>query len=320
MVKIEDALIDLGFAEAVPVQGRASIADLFRRGQRCGLYVLHCSAGEHYAGKAVDVTRRYIQHRKIHTDIEKIAFKSMAEERLAEEEPRVIQTLETLGFLLRNVQFTNFPLHSPDLDTVIPPEEQAQWLQDVRYRNMSGNRAVGPVQRRKYARRYQRFRGLPHAAEVAHVLRKYIQVGIPSPFSTEMSFWCCTCLPPYRTPGVVVYSRICVHTQEVFTAGTAEDVPFFSWHLAQSPIKEVIDRLRKQYSLTCFDHQYKAGGTDQLNVEIRGSVGDALALLDEPKIVLAIRRFNLALLRKGPSINSLYHCMDLADLLLQASP
>jgi hypothetical protein len=59
------------------VQGRASIADLFKPHRRCGIYVLRFSNEEFYAGQAVDVTRRYAQHRKTHGDIEQMAFKQV---------------------------------------------------------------------------------------------------------------------------------------------------------------------------------------------------------------------------------------------------
>jgi MOSC domain-containing protein YiiM len=58
-----------GFSQLHHVQGRASIADLFPQGKRCGLYILYFLDGEIYAGQALDVTRRYVQHCKVHCDI-----------------------------------------------------------------------------------------------------------------------------------------------------------------------------------------------------------------------------------------------------------
>ena len=40
------------FSQPYYGQGRASIADLFPPGQRCGLYILHFANGEIYAGQA----------------------------------------------------------------------------------------------------------------------------------------------------------------------------------------------------------------------------------------------------------------------------
>jgi hypothetical protein len=68
-------LAKMGFSPSRDVQGRASIADLFKPHERCGLYILHFTNGEIYAGQASDVTRRYVQHRTVHNDIEAISFR-----------------------------------------------------------------------------------------------------------------------------------------------------------------------------------------------------------------------------------------------------
>ena len=93
----------LGFPASRYVRGRASVADMFRQGKRCGIYLLHCSNAEYYAGQATDVTRRYVQHRKTHADIERISFKRVRRDRLDIEERRVIWALEEAGIYLRNI-------------------------------------------------------------------------------------------------------------------------------------------------------------------------------------------------------------------------
>jgi predicted GIY-YIG superfamily endonuclease len=98
-----------GFSQPHHVQGRDSIADLFPSGKRCGLYILQFSDGEIYAGQALDVTRRYVQHRKVHCDIEKISFKRVAKKTLNEEERTLIWMLEHEGYRLRNITFTSIP-------------------------------------------------------------------------------------------------------------------------------------------------------------------------------------------------------------------
>jgi len=116
--------VGLGFAVPVHVQGRASIVDLFKPGKRCGIYVLHCSGSEYCAGKAIDVTRRYTQHRANHSDIEWISFREVQKDAHRVEEPKVIGTLEAAGFLLRNIDYTSFPTVATDLDTVVSMDEQ----------------------------------------------------------------------------------------------------------------------------------------------------------------------------------------------------
>jgi hypothetical protein len=132
------------------VKGRASIADLLKSDERCGIYVLHFANGEFYAGQAVDVTRRYVQHRKTHDDIDKIAFKRVPRNKLNDEERTVIWHLEQKGCSLRNVTFTSIPKGESDFDLVMSIEEQERWLNDLDYVEDSGDRLTNPDVRRKY--------------------------------------------------------------------------------------------------------------------------------------------------------------------------
>jgi hypothetical protein len=75
--------------------------------RRCGIYILRFSNGEVYAGQAVDVTRRYAQHRKTYGDIEQMAFKQTPRGKLDEEERSLIWRLERQGWPLRNVTSTD---------------------------------------------------------------------------------------------------------------------------------------------------------------------------------------------------------------------
>ncbi len=117
-------LSDLGFKKTFDVEGRAPIADLFKPSQRCGIYILHTSNGEHYAGQAIDVTRRYVQHCKNHNDIVKISFKRVSQKKLNQEEQKVIHTLEHEGLLLRNIAYASIPYGESDFDLVMPIKEQ----------------------------------------------------------------------------------------------------------------------------------------------------------------------------------------------------
>ncbi len=189
-------LASMGFSEPRYVVGRASIADLFKPKNRCGIYVLHFANGDFYVGQAVDVTRRYVQHRKIHTDIEKIAFKRVPRSRLNDEEHSAIWRLEQNGWPLRNIRFTSFPRGESDFDLIMSPEDQVRWLEDLSYVDLQGDRVVNPTLRSKYTTRYhERFKRMPHADAVVDVLRCYIRAGIPAIRRGEISFWACSCLP-----------------------------------------------------------------------------------------------------------------------------
>lgn len=319
MTSIDKALADLDFPKAEQVQGRASIADLFRAGQRCGIYVLHCTNQQYYIGQAVDVTRRYVQHLINHPDIERISFKQVIQTRLTEEERRIIHSLETDGFILRNIRETSYPTFATDFDSLMPLDEQTSWLTDPSYIDLSGTRLSNPGHRLKYTQKYLKLKTMPFVSEMIDVQRKYVLIGIPIPLQTEMSFWNCSCLPSFSTSKGNLFSRINIYSQEVFTIGISDNKPFFSWHLSKSPLEKLATRmkLRWKYHIRADGHQYKPGGQDQINISIDGSIANALNFLDDKEVILAIRRFNLGLMRKGPNLNSRSHCLDLADRLLE---
>ncbi len=201
----------LGFSEPRYVRGRASVADIFRQGKRCGIYVLHCSNAEHYAGQATDVTRRYAQHQKTHTDIERISFKRVRKDRLDIEERRVVWALEAAGIYLRNIALTSIPHGASDFDLIMSPKEQEQWLCNLHYMPLDGDRVEDPDLRRKYSRKYQCFKQMPYAAEVTEILRQYVRTGIPAVRRGEISFWSCSCLPAYSNSDCTIYSRVNVN-------------------------------------------------------------------------------------------------------------
>lgn len=312
-----------GFSQPQYVEGRTSIADLFTPGKRCGLYILQFSDGEVYAGQALDVTRRYVQHRKVHFDIEKISFKRLAKKHLNDEERALIWKLEGDGYLLRNISFTSIPRGESDFDFVMPPEEQEQWLKDTNYVDLSGSRVVNPELRRKYSRKFQQFSSMSRFNQVINVMRQYVQAGIPSPLQSELSFWGCSCLPSNSYSSEIVYSRININWQEVFTVAEYKGELEFSFHLALSPIEEIfgesLSRLIEKFpSLEVTDHFYEPGGQDQINLIIQGSES-AKKFLQHKEIILAIRLFNLRLMKKGACIFSRYHCIDLAEIITAKS-
>ena len=223
----------LGFSPWQHVRTRASIADLFKPQRRCGIYVLRFSNGEFYAGQAVDVTRRYVQHRKTHGDIEEIAFKPLPRGRLSEEERALIERLEQEGWQLRNIALASIPKGESDFDLVMPPEEQERWLNALNYVDGEGERLVDTDLRRKYRGRFQRFVEMPYAKEALDILRTYARVAVPAIRRGEVSFWSCSCLPTAD-----VYSRVNINWQEVFTVSTGFYGLWFSFYLARSPLQQ----------------------------------------------------------------------------------
>ena len=302
-----------GFSQPHHVRGRDTIADLFKPGKRCGLYILYFANGEIYAGKALDVTRRYVQHRKVHTDIEQISFRRVAKNRL-DEERALICSLEQSGHRLRNITFTSIPKGESDFDLVMSVEEQNRWLQDPDYVDFGGDRVVNPELRRKYSKKFERFTAMPRSDEVIDVLRSYVRIGIPAFQRGEVAFWCVSCMPVRD-----VYARINIYWQEVLTVFVAENELWLSLHIADSTFIPLSDEavalfFERHPTLGVTNHQYKPGGPDQVNFTL--PVAAARPFLSDPEVLPAISLFNLRLMQKGPCNFGRFHCMDLADRII----
>lgn len=307
----------LGFSRWRHVQGRASVADLFEPQGRCGIYVLRFANGESYVGQTVDVTRRYVQHRKAYDgDIEEIAFKPVARGKLDEEERSLIWRLEEKGWRLRNIALASIPQGESDFDLVMPPDEQERWLNDLNHVGDDSERLVDLELRRRYRGRFQDLLEMPRAEEAIEVLQTYVRVAIPAVRRGEVSFWSCSCLPKAH-----VYSRVTVNWQEVFTVFTGFNDLRFSVHLARSPLQQALGDtlgplLTRHPTLRHTHHRYAPGGQDQTSFEIKGAKAAIKVLADED-VLRGIRLLNLRLMQKGPCVYGRNHCLDLADRLVE---
>lgn len=307
-------LAGLGFPSPIDIRGRSSIADLFNPGQRCGIYVLFFETGEHYAGQAVDVTRRFCQHRQTHEDVVGISFKPIPENSLNDVEREAIWTMEQNGFRLRNIALTSIPKGESDFDLIMSKADQERWLHNFDFIDDAGPRLTAPDLRGKYCKKYERLMKKPHASDVIQILRTYVRLGIPAIRRGELDFWSVSCLP-----GKNIYARINVNWQEVCAIFDIGDGLFLGLQIAKSPLDQYTwaDRLKLRFQYPRYirnGHIYSSGGSDQTRIEL--PVDYFEAFIQEPQILSAIRLFNLRLMKKGPNNNGRYHCLDLADNLV----
>ena len=318
MPSINNLLGDLAFSETHYVLGRASIADLFRPGQRCGIYILHFTNGEFYCGQSVDVTRRFAQHSKLHADIEKISFRQILQNDLNIEELSSIRILEAQGFRLRNIALTSIPFGPSDLDLIITQNEQNRWCKDPSFVDYAGTRIIEPDLRRKYRQRFEQFIALPYANETICFLRAYAHSCLPAVRRTEVSFWSCSCLPGNTNPDTEILARVNIYWQEVLTIGAHKEELFFSLHLADKPLitNQLTTKLFQwKYKISRDEHQYKPGGQDQTHLVVDGTA-NALAFIKTKLFLQAVRVFNIRLMKKGACTSGRYHCLDLADQIV----
>jgi hypothetical protein len=311
----------LGYEQSWFVADRTSIADLFGATRRCGVYVLEFANGEVYGGQAVDVTRRYVQHLRTHSDIQRLFFKRVPKAGLNDFEKKVIQTLERSGHRTRNIIFASIITGERDLDLVMAPEAQARFENDLAFNDASGRRTNDVALRRKLDGRYSELLRRPHADVVSTLLREYVPRCVPAFVRSELSFWSLS-IP--RRP-VLVYARVNVGWQEVLTAFEEDGTCWFTFHVARSPLGLKTGRttfagtaLSRFRTLRTERHAYEPGGQDQAMLIVEA--GEAFKLVRHPVFAKAARRMNLRLMRKSPTPYGNFHCFALADRILSEQP
>jgi hypothetical protein len=322
MAELTAFLREMNFLRTYDVSPDVPLAKIFRHKKRCGIYVLHFANGEVYAGQAVNVVRRYSQHCKKYSDIVRVSFKSVALLKLNDEEKRVIWELEKGGYHIRNIVHASATYAPSPFDEIMLPEDQDRWVNNINYLDLRGERIDDLVLRRKYSLNYARLLEKPYVEEIITVTREYVRIGIPAPIRSELFYWSCSCLP---SGDKKIYLRININWQEVFAAYFDNNNPLFVFNVAKSPIELRFgkyrmfrfDKFLKHPTLYRFKQGYAPGGQDQVRIEIRGTIQDALKALQDIHIANAIRTFNLRLMRKGPNASYRFHCLDLADRLLE---
>ncbi len=318
---MEKLLQELGFAKPELVMGRYSVADLFKPKNRCGIYVLHFENGQFYVGLATDFVRRYNQHRKNHLDIGRVSFKRVKRERLTKEEKTIVQTLQSEGFSLRNIQLVSVIEGETDLDLLMTVEEQEQFTSDLTFNNMEGDKFEIEEQRIKYTNNYNILSKLSYFDRFINTIQAYVKIGIPIPKKTEYSFWCVSA--PSGSPKL---SRININWQEVSTFVFEKDDFYITFHLAYTPLADeygdALDGLFEQFEdlkIMLNDkeevHTYEPGGQDQISFIIPSSIFHDFIALDA--VQRAIRIFNVRLMRKGVTIYNRYHSFDLSRKIFQ---
>ena len=122
---------NLGFAAVTPVSTLRSIAQLFGSSKpRCGIYLLEFAEHRFYIGQAVEVVRRFAQHRKNYDEIVGFSFIPTQRANLDDVERRLIRRAEDLGLVMLNTVHASNVVGDTDLDLVVSPSEQAEWLSD----------------------------------------------------------------------------------------------------------------------------------------------------------------------------------------------
>ncbi len=320
----ETVLVELGFPALVVVSGRLSVADLHpSRPRRCGIYVLEHADGMHYIGQAVDVVRRFAQHRKVSSDIVRFSFFHVGRRELDAEERRCIQAAEARGLRLRNRMLVKQVLVETDLDDVLSPVEQQAWLEaPARFASearlpLDGDQA----QRLRFRSHFERLRREPEFDRVAELLRSYIQACVPVARRTELSFWSVSCLPGTNRSHHPRWAAVSIGEMETFVLGwlPGSREPWAFMNVSLASLRQETRRSLERAGVSCERRQrgYRAAAGDDLRLSTGASTFVAMTdALRDPTVVRAARMMNLRLMRKRPNWYAKFHCFDLADRVL----
>jgi predicted GIY-YIG superfamily endonuclease len=178
------------------VRGLYSVAHLFPKSQRCGIYILEFTNGDRYVGQAIDVVRRFGNHRHNLGDIAFVEFSACRRTQLNDLEVRMIHQQRGRGHRLRNIVHGIGPVGESDLDPLVTPSEQFTWLNDPdTILDDEGVRVDDPEQRASRRRQYEHLREQPMFPMVAQILHGYVPACLPKPAETERTFWAVSALP-----------------------------------------------------------------------------------------------------------------------------
>ncbi len=315
---VKKTIEEFNFPKFVWVYCRPTVADLFKPTKRCGIYVLRFTNNQFYVGQAVDVIRRFVQHVKTHNDIQEITFKTFPIKDLDNVERHLIKSLESKKVRLRNINLTSIPKGDTDLDLVIPGDQQQTWLQSNQVYELKQHIVLQPELQEKYSRR---FRDLIKREEFIYFAKpfliQYFKKCILDPAKTELTFWSLTCLnKAFSDTNHIALSRLNLFWCEILTIWINDEKKIsYTFHLTKSLLTKSYLKSLKIKTLFIYDHFYQRGGSDQFSIEVTG-LENALKLLNDEKVLMAIKTFNLRQMQKGATVFSKYHCIDLAKLIL----
>lgn len=200
-------------------------------------------------------------------------------------------------------------------------EEQRDWLEGLVELADAAERQDSIEQRMKYAPRFRKLLRRPEAPELFAILELYGRTCLPVPRTTERYYWSVSCLPSSPDKPLV---RVNASWMELFTLyGDGDDlrarfiVHLSDFTLGGALVPEAIDRELLERSVrTPADLSYSIpGGPDILVIKMRGSAS-IRDFITAPRLLRAIRRFNLTHMNRGRNAYQASHSYGVADHML----
>ncbi|SEF80927.1 GIY-YIG nuclease family protein [Nitrosomonas ureae] len=319
----------LGFPPAESISTLRSVAHLFGSSKnRCGIYLLEFPGERFYIGQAIDVARRFGQHRKNYEDIAGFSFIPIQRGSLDQVERDLIQKAELLNLVILNTVHASNVIGETDLDMVLSQEEQAEWLSSpVRFN--TGDAAV-PIalpstQLERFSKQFHKFKKHPLYIPASDLLTIYIHHCIPAPKRTEYSFWVVSCLPATNRSTWPRLLCVSAGVMELLVLGFHKDDPSALWGFVTVASDVLSDTFKTDKSLIDFfpsveiiRRQYRDAGQHQITLWAADEQSFAI-LLQHRTVQEAAALLALRVMRKRATIYSKFHCKQVADHVIDTN-
>lgn len=322
----QEPVAAMGFPAMAPVSSLLSIAHLFGASKkRCGIYFLAFQSGLFYVGQAVDVVRRFSQHRRVHDDIVGFSFIPVPKHKLDDTEKALIFRAESIGLKITNAVHVTNIVGDTDFDIVMSAREQEAWLcapSCLTDTEDSNPKIVLPeTQQIRFSKHFARFEKHPLSLRALALFKQYVWGCVPAPRRTEYSFWSVSCMPS----GSGAWPRLlCVNAavMELFVVGWEKQNSNVLWsfvNVAEDILLEhwaSLDELAKAFPFVeIVRTEYRDAGQHQVSLHTYGGTPMERLLID-PGISKAAAVLGLRVMRKRATIYGKYHCAQLADQAL----
>lgn len=303
------------------VRGLAGIRQFFPPSRsRCGIYILGFADGQGYVGQAVDVVRRYAQHRHTWEDIVDLRFADCPREELDRWEQVTIRDQHPIRVLRNVVDVPPGRVGPANLDAVVSIDEQEKWLAAAGSVPDESTRRQDLQLRAAHHAAYQRLEASGYLADVVQVFRPYIGLVVPYPRRTERDFWAVSAMPSTnRTRRHQRLAALSINNVETLVMYRYDEETYGFLNLSKSVFvdmsggSEEAELRAEGYAVE--DAEYRIGAGDIVRIDSQPEM--LSALLSRPAVVDAAKHLNLNLMRRGRSFQWRWHNYELADLLLE---
>ncbi|AJD44775.1 hypothetical protein RGR602_PC00738 (plasmid) [Rhizobium gallicum bv. gallicum R602sp] len=230
--------------------------------------------------------------------------------------------LRTGGRADASVMSTTRRRSTTGLRQFLNPEQQRNWIEGKMYLRDADERSESLEQRFKYIARFQKLLRRPQVQEVLEVLRLYGQNCIPLPRKTERNYWSVSCLPSTSDKPLI---RVNASWMELFTLYADGEgirarvlVHLSNFTTDHSSAQDHVDESFLEHCVTMPEDvgYFFPRGEDIFGITVRGS-GSIHKFLATPRVLRAIRTFNLTHMNRGRNAYGTSHCYSLADHMLE---